>query len=135
MGFYGNSVFVDEHVKYITEVYFGKLPFLLEVEKAIHDLRTPENLNKFKDLDASEPVQKINRLMEQGFGMECFSLQIKHNDTINAYTIPVAIRYDVALDMNINELVYATQNEGYRFKPDNNLCIICYMYYRYLCFF
>lgn len=128
MGFYGNSVFVDEHVKYITEVYFGKLPFLLEVEKAIHDLRTPENLNKFKDLDASEPVQKINRLMEQGFGMECFSLQIKHNDTINAYTIPVAIRYDVALDMNINELVYATQNEGYRFKPDNNLCIICYMY-------
>ena len=125
MGLYGNSVLIDEHVRYITEVYFGKLPFLLEVEQAIHELRKPENLNKFKDLDTSEPVQRINRLMEQGFGMECFSLQIDRSDSINAYTIPVAIRYDVALDMNIDELVYATQSEGYRFKPNNNLCIIC----------
>ena len=128
MGLYGNNIFIDEHVRFINEAYFGKLPFLLEVEEAIHELRKPENLDKFKDLDASAPVQRINRLMEQGFGMECFSLQIKHNDTVNAYTIPVAIRYDVAIDMNINELVYATQSEGYRFKPNNNLCIICVIY-------
>ena len=128
MGLYGNSIFLNENLKYITEVYFGKLPFLLEVEKAIHELRTPENLNKFKDLDASAPVQKINRLMEQGFGMECFSLQIKHENIVNAFTVPVAIRYDVALDMDIDQLVYATQEEGYRFKPNNNICIICTVY-------
>lgn len=129
MSIYGNKyITLDEHVRFITEAYFGKLPFLLEVEKAVHELRQPENLNRFKDLDASAPVQRINRLMEQGFGVEVFSLQIKHNDVVNVYTIPVATRYDVALDMNIDELVYATQSEGYRFKPNNHICIVCVLY-------
>jgi hypothetical protein len=129
MGLYGNKfIILDEHVRFITEAYFGKLPFLLEVEKAVHELRKPENLNRFKDLNASAPVQRINRLMEQGFGMEVFSFQIEHNDVINAYTSPVAIRYDIALNANIDQMVYVTQSEGYRFKPNNNICIICTMY-------
>ena len=128
MGLYGNKfILLDEHLLFITEAYFGKLPFLLEVEKSVHELRKPENLNRFKDLDSSAPVQRINRLMEQGFGMEIFSLQIERSDYINAYTVPVATRYDVALNMNMQDLVEVSQSSGYRFKPNNHLCIICVM--------
>ena len=126
--FYG---IINEEVDplvFVNEAYFGKTPILLEIEKAIHELRKPENLNKYKDLNASKPVQRINRLFEQQFGMDIFTLKVVPEDIINTYTVPVARRYDVALGIDFRKMVVATQATGYRFCPNNNLCIECYVY-------
>ena len=124
MSLYGNILLDENYIRYISEAYFGKLPFLLEVEKALHELRQPKYLGKLNDIDSCAPVQRINRLMEQGFGMDVFALQIDKSEYVDAYTKKIAIKYDVALDMEIEKLVTASPSTGYRFIPNNNLCLI-----------
>lgn len=127
MSVYANNV-VDYKQMIVTEAYFGKSETLLEIEKQIGIIRRSGAVNKFKDINKSKEVQQLNRLFEKQFGMDIFSLHVEKSNTINAYTIPINRRIDVALRSNISKKVIATQAEGYRFKPDNNLCIICYIY-------
>lgn len=131
MGLYENTIPITETAlleQFLDEAYFGKTPILLEIEKAIHDLRNSPNLKKYKDLDALPEVQRINRLFEKQFGMEIFALKIIPSKTINAYTIPVATRFDVAMNINMKNMVEATQSTGYRFVKNNHLCIECFLH-------
>ena len=125
MSVYCNNI-IDYKNMIITEAYFGKTPILLEIEKQIGVIRS--NLNKYSDINRSEEVLKLNRLFEKQFGMEIFSLHVEKNNTINAYTIPVATRFDIAFNDNLSKKIEANQKDGYRFKPGNNLCIICNIY-------
>lgn len=125
MAIYGNLLFFQPVL--VTEAYFGKTETLLEIEKQIGIIRE-KALDKYSDINRSPEVLKLNRLFEKQFGMDVFSLHIEKNNTINAYTIPVATRFDIAFNEVLAKKVVASQSEGFRFKPGNNLCIICNIY-------
>lgn len=125
MSVYSNNI-VDYTQMLITEAYFGKTDTLLEIEKQIGIIRA--NVKKYTDINRSEEVLKLNRLFEKQFGMEIFSLHIEQNNTINAYTVPVATNFDIAFNEILAKKVKATQKDGYYFESGNNLCIICNIY-------
>ena len=126
MPVYGNDI-LNYRYQIVNEAYFGKTDTLLEIEKQIGIIRK-NALKKLSDINRSPEVQKLNRLFEKQFGMEVFALHIERNDMINAYTVPIAIRFDVAFDDNLKKKITATKEKGYFFKPGNNLCIICNVY-------
>lgn len=117
MGIYGS---------YLTEAYFGKSEKLLEIEKQIGVLRQQYSL--YNESVYFDTLQKINRLFEDQFGMEVFSLHIIPSKIKNAYTIPIATRFDVAIGNKLPKLVEGNLKNGYKFKPKNNLCIVCTIY-------
>ena len=108
------------------EAYIGKTPILLEIEDQVNKIRAI--CNKFKDIDKHAEVQKLNRLFEKQFGMDVFALHVVHENVINAYTIPVNTRFDIALKENISKKVTGSKDTGYRFKEGNNLAIVCTVY-------
>lgn len=126
MSVYGNQCF-DYKQMLVTEAYFGKTETLQEIEKQIGVIRQVA-LNKYTDINRSPEVLKLNRLFEKQFGMDCFALYIEQNNTINAYTMPVALNFDVSMKINLSTMVTADTQNGYRFKEGNNLCIICNVY-------
>lgn len=118
--------FTNLPLEYLHEVYFGKSKTLLEMENQIGVIR--EEYKNLKDMTAHPATQAFNRLMEKQFGMEIFALQIIPSPEINAYTIPIAKRFDVVIEDNIKELVEMDKKTGYRFKKDNGLCIMAVIY-------
>lgn len=125
MSVYCNNIIDYTHFL-VTEAYFGKTPTILEIEKQIGVIRS--SMKKYTDINRSPEVLKLNRLFEKQFGMDIFSLHIEQNNTINAYTIPVAKCFDIAFNEILSRKVVANQKDGYRFKEGNNLCIICNVY-------
>lgn len=113
-------------LEYLQEVYFGKSNFLLEAENQIGIIR--EQYKNTKDMTAHPATQSFNRIIEKQFGMELFALQIDQNDSsLNAYTIPIAKRFDIVKENNFKNLVEMNQKTGYRFKPNNGLCIVAFI--------
>jgi len=60
--------------------------------------------------------------------MDIFSLRIDQSNELNAYTEVIGTRFDLALESNIKNLVTGSQDTGYRFKANNNLCVVTTMY-------
>ena len=120
MGFEYHNEFFDElyyidddDVSSFNEAYIGKTPTLLEAEKQIGIIR--ESIDDFKDCNKLPCVLAFNRLMEKQFGMEVFALNIDQSNTVNAWTMPLGIRFDIALKMNASKLVTGSTKDG--FKP------------------
>ena len=130
MSIYCNNI-INYKYMLLNEAYFGKTETLLEIEKQIGVIRS--SIKKFTDINRSKEVLALNRLFEKQFGMEVFSLHIEQENTINAYTIPVAVNFDIAFNEILSRKVEASQKTGYRFKNGNNLCIICNIYMGLLC--
>ena len=126
MSIYGNNI-LEYRYQIVNEAYFGKTDTLMEIEQQIGIIRQ-NALKKLSDINRSAEVQKLNRLFEKQFGMEVFALHIERNEMINAYTVPVARRFDVAFKDDIIKKVAASKSKGYYFTPGNNLCIICNIY-------
>lgn len=122
--------YITEEAKFyaVLEAYFGKTPTLLEIEQQIGVIRQ-NAIKKYSEINRSEEVLKLNRLFEKQFGMDVFSLHIDKSGQVNAYTIPVALRFDIAFNQYISKKVEATKEGGFRFKPNNGLSIICTVNY------
>ena len=129
MGIYGNInedldyQAIQEAVNIINEAYVGKTETLLKAEEALHNIR--QNLKIGKDMDKMPEVLAFNRLIEKQFGMDVFVLHIDQSDTINAWTMPIGIRFDIALKTNASKLITGTTQTGFRYVEGNNLCIVC----------
>lgn len=124
MGLYGNK-FCDTPF-FLNEAYFGKSETLLKMEEYIGKIR--DEYSRFKDNAATENCQLFNRLMEQQFGMEVFALHIIPSKIKNAFTNPIATRFDVFLKNDLSKKVKMDKDRGYYFDKDNGLCIICTIY-------
>ena len=111
----------------LSEAYIGKTQTLLEMEDAIGQIRA-RALRKFTDINKSPEVLAFNRLMEKQFGMDCFALYVDQSDTINAYTMVVGAKLDIALKDNISDWVEGDRVNGYRWKSGNQLCIMACIY-------
>ncbi|MBR6289261.1 MAG: hypothetical protein IKR19_08000 [Acholeplasmatales bacterium] len=116
------STFILENVDFVNEAYVGKTPTLEKIEQKIGELRS-----KLKFSGANSTLKEtleINRLFEEQFGMEVFALKILAATYENAYTIVLANRFDIAEFEDLPSMVEANPTTGYRFKKDNNFCII-----------
>jgi Zn-dependent protease with chaperone function len=123
-----NDILLNENVQFVNEAYVGKTPILEEIEKQIGVIRM--NLSRYMDFDSNKEVQKLNRLFEQQFGMDVFALHMNHHKQINAYTMVYAKNFDVV--RNADEYprwIIADREKGYRFKPNNNICISAVIFY------
>lgn len=129
MGIYGNFIKDQGSLSnsLLLEAYFGKSDTLLEIEDKIGQLRN--NYNYYKDYKQMEEVIQINRLFEKQFGMDIFSLHIVPSKIKNAFTCPVATRFDIAFDKNsLKKKVNFDKRNGYTFKKGNGLAIVCTVY-------
>ena len=126
MGIYGTKI-INERYLILSEAYIGKTETLLEIEKQIGVIRA--NIKRYTDINRSKEVQQLNRLFEKQFGMDIFSLHVEQNNMINAYTIPVACNFDIAFTDTISKMVAGDRTNGYYFKKNNGLCIICNIYW------
>lgn len=113
----------DPYIQAINEAFVGKSDTLLEIEKAIRDLRNSRSLSYYKDINVSKEVLAINRLFEKQFGMKLFALKIYKTDVPNGYTNVFALNFDVASNYDVTQWVEATAKGGYRFKDGNPFCV------------
>ena len=86
----------------INEVYFGKTPEILAIEKQLDKFR-----GKYMDryisgfsVNSDEDLLKFNRMVEDYFGFGCFTLHIQNEIMPNAFTLPLDCRIDVILSSN-----------------------------------
>lgn len=125
MPIYGNDIRLNE-------AYFGKSKDLLEIENQVKTIRNKfrnsyGNNRYFGDFNGDPEVLKLNRLFEKAFGIGCFSINFNRSSILNAFTLPVSYKYDTGLVLNPNklkQLTYVDEN-GMKFKKNNNLAIIC----------
>lgn len=128
MSIYGNqikeSVFFES---VLLEAYFGKSENLAQIEQLIGEFRS--KYSYFQDYKQTNEIYQINRLFEKQFGMDIFSLHVVPSKIKNAFTTPVATRYDIALKPDtLKKMVKVDKKNGYRFESGNGLAIICTVY-------
>jgi hypothetical protein len=126
MGMYGNNI-LDYKVSLITEAYIGKTETLREIEEQVGIVR--RSVKRYTDIDKSKEVQKLNRLVEKQFGMDVFALHIDQSKMMDAYSVPIASRFDISFSRNLSKMVVGDTTNGFRFKKNNNFCImVCLSY-------
>ena len=111
----------------LNEAYIGKTQILQQIEEQIGAIRIKTKYNS--DFDRLPEVQKLNRLVEEQFGMDIFALHMVHKNEINAYTHVIARNFDVYRLKNFSSYVIGDRKTGYRFKKDNGFCIMVTFYY------
>ena len=109
----------------LDEAFIGKTDTLLQVEEQFGLLQ--KTAKKGQDLNSKPEVQKINRLIEKQFGMKLFALNIRQNSDLNASTAMISLRYDVGVNTDVRKLVVGSQESGYKFVSNNNLCVLVNM--------
>lgn len=112
----------------LQELYVGKTPELLEIERLIGKIRRSNTqATFFTNPTYSKDMEKINRLFEDFFGFEVFSLMIDRSTSQNAYTIPLSIAVDVAPQYRVKNNLLAT-DRGFKYKKEAGYCCIVHMY-------
>ena len=122
MSMYGNDIFYYRDYLMLNEAFVGKTPILEDIEKKIGEAR--KKIKYYSANNTLKEVLEINRLFEKQFGMEVYALQIYPSNTVNAYTQVLAANFDIAEDIIMHDWVEANSSMGYRFKKDNNFCIL-----------
>lgn len=117
-----------------SEAYFGKSKELLEIEKQIEVIRkkfykVPVVNNYFGDWNGDKEVLKLNRLFEKALNIHCFSLIIERTTSYNAFTIPIAMHYEVGHFFNPKKMksLAIVDEKGMKFVDDNKLILICHI--------
>lgn len=146
MSIYGSQIPKTEEA-ILREAYYGKQKELIEIENLIEDMRKrimgQKDFNLYTgtfsqqgiytyvgELSYDKNIPKINRLFEKVFGFHSFGLSIIPSNSINAFTYPVGAKLDSGHLFDINKIKNFTivDRHGMRFKPDNNLCVLSYIY-------
>lgn len=112
----------------LQELYVGKTPELLEVEKLIGKIRSSNTEATFLTSPTySKDMEKINRIFEDFFGFEVFSLMVDRATYQNAYTIPISIAIDITPQYRLKNNLLAT-DKGFKYKKEAGYCCIVHIY-------
>lgn len=122
MPVFGNDIYNYRDNYIVNEAFVGKTKTLLEIEEQIGRVR--ENLGFYKNINQSKEVLQLNRLIEKQFGVDVCAFKIYNSNIANAYTCVIGKRFDVAENYKMSEMVIADKQNGYRFKPGNNFCLL-----------
>lgn len=110
----------------IDEVYFGKTPELLAIEKQLHIFRNKYMGNYMINIGVnSDPdLIKFDRMMEDYFGFGCFTMKIMNQPIVNGFTYPIDYRFDVS--KSSRDLI-ANKN-GFKYKKEYDYALLMYSY-------
>ena len=110
----------------IDEVYFGKTPELLAIEKQLHIFRNKYMGSYIVNIGAnSDPdLIKFDRMMEDYFGFGCFTMKIMNQPIVNGFTYPIDYRFDVS--KSSRDLI-ANKN-GFKYKKEYDYALLMYSY-------
>lgn len=117
---------IPTNTNILNEVYFGKTPEILAIEKQLDKFRNKYmgsyyfNLNVNSDPD----LLKLNRMFEDYFGFGCFSITIHNQSTVNAFTIPISMSYDQIIN---NKNLIAT-TKGFKYNKDADYSLMMFIY-------
>lgn len=105
------------------EAYIGKTQTLLDIESEFNKLRSSK-MEFNSGLSQHPCIIKINRLFEKQFGMDLFCLKVDVTKDFDSYTMPIAMNFDIANNVDLSTLVEGNMSDGFRWKENNGLCII-----------
>ena len=127
MSIYGKDIYDYRNNYILNEAYVGKTPILMQIEDKIGELR--ENLPSYNDdINRTKYVLELNRLFEKQFKMKIFALMIDKQKEINAFTYSLNCKIDIAEKYRtIDNFIIADKNNGYYFKPNNNICVMVHI--------
>lgn len=112
--------------KFIDEAYFGKTEAMLELEKAIGDLRKDYSFKK--NYVATPEIKRIENAVIKQFNMEYFSFNIIPQNICNAFTYTIGKRFDIIITDKLSKMIIADQQNGYRYRDGNGLVIVTCIY-------
>ena len=114
-----------DHVFVVNEAYIGKTQNLLAIEAKFDELRRTIKKEDYGVFDTLPLVQDINTLFEAQFGMDIFSLHLDPMVFPNAWTATVSYKFDLQINDTIKSNgIFATQRDGYKYKPNNGLAVV-----------
>lgn len=129
MSIFGNSMSTYMEDMMLNEAYIGKTPILEEISKRFQAIIDEGPTSFYKNMSRDKRIIEINRLFEKQFGMDLFSLRVENSEELNAYTIVIGTKFEVADKYaDLYEVVECNPTRGYYFKPGNNLCITEHIY-------
>jgi len=115
----------------LNEVYIGKTPELMAIEKELDKFRNKYMSNisiigniKRANANQDPDLLKINRMLEDYFGFGCLSITIWHSMEPNAFTLSISDRLDIAYSA---KYFFSTKN-GYKFNKDADYAAIIVVY-------
>ena len=115
---------LNENSFIVNEAYIGKTPNLIAMEDCFRQLKQIDK-SQWGTFDTLDIVDQINTLFEAQFGMDIFSLHLEPDPFPNAWTMPISYKFDYAIDQSIKKNgIYATQRDGFKFKPNNGIAVI-----------
>ena len=116
------------NIEPINEVYFGKTPELLAIEKQLDKFR-----NKYMGsyvlntgVNSDPELLKFDRMMEDFFGLGCFTLKIINEPIVNGFTMPISYRVDTFMNKKSN--VSIVDKKGYKFNKELQYSMIICAY-------
>lgn len=130
MGVYGGFArSLSRGGEILSEAYFGKSKDIQAIETQLGVFRNKYRGSNsyFGNYSENPELQKLNRLFEKAFGFHCFSINIIRQQMANAYTIPISCKWDTGNTFNPAKLksLAVVDKSGLKYKPDNNLVVIC----------
>ena len=121
---YELSVFEEaENIAYdvMHEVYFGKTPNLLLLEKKIEIARTKYRLDPMK-FNISKEREEIENIISNEFGFACTSFHVDPSIYYNAWTYPVS---SSGIDFrDYRKYLIVDKKGGFKYKPECNAYVV-----------
>lgn len=113
----------------LQELYIGKTPELLEIESLIHKIRSDNTEATFlTDPTYSKDMKRINRIFEDLFGFELFSITIIRSSSTNAFTMPISSALDIMPQYRVKENLLVSNSKGFKYKKEAGYCCLVFMY-------
>ena len=114
----------------LDEAYFKKSKKLLEMEKAISDIRSAYMGDIGNELigarspgkiETSREWIKLKTLIEEQFGFYSVNLVLDRTTLPNAYTLPITCTFDGSFEAS---KAFYTDNTGFKYKPEYRYCTL-----------
>jgi hypothetical protein len=122
MPLFGNNIYNYRDNYILNEAYIGKTKTLLEIEDQIGLVR--EKISFYKNINQSEEMLKLNRLIEKQFNPKLSAIQVIKSNLFNVSTNIIGWKFDIVDNIKMSEMVIGDRKNGYRFKNGNNFCLL-----------
>lgn len=110
----------------LNEVYFGKTPEVLKIEKVIDEYKrkyTEDDIYS-KDLTTDPLKYKLGEAIENAFGFEICEITIVPTSSLNACTMPIGYQLDTIPGNNL----IVKSSSGYKYKKEAGYCLTMNLY-------
>jgi len=109
----------------LNEAYFGKTPELVAIEKQLGKFRSKYIGHNYTPKASSDPDKiKFEEMIEDYFGFDILDLTVENKPVVNAYTMPISMRYDIRKP---SKMVEAT-SKGFKYKNEAKYAAVISIY-------